>query len=129
MIEKEKKKKLYYTIAEVAEMFHVNQSTLRFWEKGFPQINLKTNDRGVRYYRQEDIELIGMIYFLVKEQGMKIANARQKLKNDRRLGKRYYDITTRLRHVRDELKAIKKELDSTQRNIQQENSIETNQIL
>ena len=30
--------KLYYNIHEVAEMFGVNESTLRYWEKEFPYL-------------------------------------------------------------------------------------------
>ncbi len=106
-----KNRKLFYSIAEVAERFNVNQSLLRFWEKEFPQIAPKTNKRGVRMYREEDIELIGMIYNLVKEKGMTISGARQRLVNEHKSVHQRYDVTTRLRIVRDELLAIKKELD------------------
>ena len=61
-IHTEKNYKLYYSIAEVAEMFDVNQSLLRFWEKEFPQIAPKTNGRGVRQYRKEDVDTIALIY-------------------------------------------------------------------
>ena len=30
--------KLYYSISEVAKMFNVSETLLRFWEKQFPQI-------------------------------------------------------------------------------------------
>lgn len=40
--------KLYYSISEVAQMFDVNESLLRFWEKEFPQISPKKGSRGVR---------------------------------------------------------------------------------
>ena len=39
--------KLYYSISEVAQMFDVNESLLRFWEKEFPQISPKKGSRGV----------------------------------------------------------------------------------
>ena len=48
--------KLYYSISEVAQMFDVNESLLRFWEKEFPQITPKTSGRGVRQYRKEEGE-------------------------------------------------------------------------
>ncbi len=121
----DKPNKLYYSIAEVAERFNVNQSTLRFWEKEFPQIAPKTNKRGVRQYREEDIELVRMIYYLVKEKGMKISSARQRLINERQAVRKNCDIATRLKHVRDELKAIRKELDKV--NIE-EKSQEANNV-
>ena len=34
--------KLYYSIKEVAEMFDLNESTLRFWETEFPHLKPKT---------------------------------------------------------------------------------------
>ena len=37
-LNKDKNLKLYFSISEVAQMFDVNESTLRFWEKEFDQI-------------------------------------------------------------------------------------------
>ena len=37
--------KLYYSISEVAQMFDVNESLLRFWEKEFPQLSPKKGSR------------------------------------------------------------------------------------
>ena len=34
----DKELKLYYSISEVARMFDVNESLLRYWEKEFPMI-------------------------------------------------------------------------------------------
>ena len=70
--------KLYYSIGEVAEMFNVNESLLRFWEKEFPVIRPKKNAKGTRQYRKEDLENIRLIYHLVKEKGMTLYVARAK---------------------------------------------------
>ena len=56
MLNTDKNLKLYYSISEVAAMFDVNESLLRFWEKEFPQLNPKKGGRGIRQYRKEDIE-------------------------------------------------------------------------
>ena len=61
MLNTDKELKLYYSIAEVADMFGVNASLLRFWEKEFPQISPRTTGRGIRQYRKEDVETIGLI--------------------------------------------------------------------
>ena len=45
MLNTDKELKLYYSIGEVADMFGVNPSLLRFWEKEFPQISPKTAGR------------------------------------------------------------------------------------
>ncbi|MEG2594201.1 MAG: MerR family transcriptional regulator, partial [Bacteroides sp.] len=83
MMSMDKDLKLFYSISEVAEMFGVNPSLLRFWEKEFPQIAPKTIGRGIRQYRKEDVEMVGLIYHLVKEKGMTLPGARQKLKDNR----------------------------------------------
>ena len=110
-IHTEKNYKLYYSIAEVAEMFDVNQSLLRFWEKEFPQIAPKTIGRGVRQYRKEDVDTIALIYHLVKEKGMTLPGARQKLKDNKEATIRNFEIINRLKEIREELLSIKKELD------------------
>ena len=69
-----KELKLYYSISEVAEMFDVNESLLRFWEKEFPQIKPRKTSGGTRQYRKEDIETIKLIYHLVKEKGMTLVD-------------------------------------------------------
>ena len=63
----ENSEKLYHTISEVATLYNVNASLLRFWETEFPQIKLRKTGRGDRLYSKENIELIGTIYYLTKE--------------------------------------------------------------
>ena len=58
-----------YTITEVAKMFDVNTSLIRFWEKEFKQIAPKKTDSGKRKFTQKDIRIFERIYDLVKEKG------------------------------------------------------------
>ena len=58
MLNKENELKLFYSISEVAEMFNVNESTLRFWEKEFPALAPKKAGRGIRQYQQKDISVL-----------------------------------------------------------------------
>ncbi|MEY8706483.1 MerR family transcriptional regulator [Bacteroides faecichinchillae] len=111
MLHTDKELKLYYSIAEVADMFGVNPSLLRFWEKEFPQISPRTSGRGVRQYRKEDVETIGLIYHLVKEKGMTLPGARQRLKVNKETTIKNYEIINRLKGIKEELLAIKRELD------------------
>jgi len=53
-LNKDKNLKLYFSISEVAQMFDVNESTLRFWEKEFDQIRPRKTGKGTRSYRQGD---------------------------------------------------------------------------
>lgn len=107
----DKEMKLYYSINEVAERYGVNPSLLRFWEKEFPQIAPKTIGRGIRQYRKEDVETIGLIYHLVKERGMTLPGARQRLKENGEATVQRYEIICRLKEIKAELVAIKQELD------------------
>ena len=72
--------KMYYSIGEVAKMFDVNESLLRYWEKEFPIISPKKAGGNIRQYRKEDIENIRLVYHLVKEKGMTLQGAKQRLK-------------------------------------------------
>jgi len=72
--------KLFYTIGEVADIFQVNHSLIRFWEKEFPSIKPKKNKKGNRLFTAADLEIFKRIYTLVKEQGFTLEGARQQLK-------------------------------------------------
>ena len=57
--------KLFYTITEVAEMFEVNASLIRFWEKEFDVLKPRKSNKGNRLYTKKDIENLRVIYHLV----------------------------------------------------------------
>ena len=97
----DKELKLYYSISEVAGMFDVNESLLRFWEKEFPQLRPKKGGRGIRQYRKEDIETVKLIYHLVKERGMTLPGARQRMKDNKEATLRNFEIVERLRSIRE----------------------------
>ena len=101
--------KLYYSISEVAQMFDVNESLLRFWEKEFPQLSPKKGSRGVRQYRKEDIETVKLIYHLVKERGMTLPG--QRMKDNKENTLRNFEIVDRLKAIREELLSMKRALD------------------
>ena len=109
---KNKDPKLYYSIGEVAQMFHVKESTLRFWEKEFDSICPKTNAKGVRFYKQEDINNIRLIHYLVKEQGMTLAGARKKLKVNKDSVTRQEEIVNRLKLIKEKLLSLKAAFDA-----------------
>ena len=69
--------KLYYTIGEVAQLFQVNTSHIRFWSKEFDVIKPATNKKGNRLYTQADIDNFRKIYHLVKEKGYTLKGAKQ----------------------------------------------------
>lgn len=110
----DKNLKLFYSIGEVARMFNVNESLLRFWEKEFPQIAPRKTAGGTRQYRKEDIEAIKLVHHLVKEKGMTLPGARQQLTKNKDNTVKNYEVLERLKNVKAELLAIKRELDGFQ---------------
>lgn len=75
--------KLYYTIGEVAAMFKVNASLIRFWEKEFDVLQPKKNKKGNRLFTATDVENLRIIYHLVKERGFTLQGAKSKLKENK----------------------------------------------
>lgn len=73
--------KLYYTIGEVADMFNVNTSLIRFWEKEFNLIQPKKSKKGNRMFTPKDIENFNKIYHLVKTNGYTLEGAKKALKS------------------------------------------------
>jgi len=68
--------KIFYSIGEVAKMFDVNTSHIRFWSKQFDVIKPATNKKGNRMYTMSDIENFKVIYHLVKEKGFTLKGAK-----------------------------------------------------
>jgi len=107
----EKNLKVYYSIREVAAMFDVNESLLRYWEREFPHLKPKTSGNKVRQYTEKDIEQIRLIYNLVKVRGFKIAAARKMLNENRDGAEKSAEVIERLMALREELQQMKKQLD------------------
>ena len=111
MLKKDKELKLYYSIKEVAQQLGVNESTLRYWEKEFPQLKPKTQALNkVRQYTAEDMELLNTIYNLVKVRGFKLAAARKMLNENRRGADRSSEVLETLISVRSQLQELKRQL-------------------
>ena len=98
--------KLFYSISEVAEMFHVNQSNLRFWENEFKQLKPKRNAKGTRFYSPEDISVIKSIIYLVNEQKLTLDGAKRKLNQKKDVVAKQQEVVERLKLIRKELLGI-----------------------
>jgi DNA-binding transcriptional MerR regulator len=97
-------KKLYYTIGEVSEMFHVNASLIRFWENEFDVLKPKKNNKGNRLFTPEDIEHLKVIYNLVKYQGFTLEGAKKYLKENKK------QIRIELKNGKDHFSEIERRL-------------------
>ena len=107
--------KLYYSIKEVAEMFGLNESTLRYWETEFPYLKPKTTGPAkIRKKKKKDIEQIKLIHNLVKVRGFKLAAAKKIINSNRDGADKRAEVLTRLMSVRDDLQALKKQMDFLQ---------------
>lgn len=103
--------KLYYTIGEVAEMFEVNTSLIRFWEKEFDVIKPKKNKKGNRLFTPEDIDNFKVIYNLVKEQGLTLEGAKKYLKENRKAVKHEFKAEkNQFSEIENKLRSIKSNL-------------------
>lgn len=98
--------KKYYKIREVAEILNIPASTLRYWESQFTIIKPKRNEHGTRFYTPADIETIRMVYFLVKEKGLKLDAAQEQIRRNHSNVSQRHKTIERLKKVRTELKSM-----------------------
>jgi len=111
MAYKEKEiEKLYYSIGEVAELFNVAPSLIRFWESEFDIIKPKKNRKGNRQFTKEDIDNVRTIYHLVKEKGFTLNGAKDMLKNDVQGVKDKMEMIDSLKKIRKFLTDLGQEL-------------------
>jgi DNA-binding transcriptional MerR regulator len=105
--------KLYYSISEVAAMFGVNASLIRFWEKEFDIIKPRKNAKGNRLFTQQDIDIFALIHHFVKERRMTLEGARQKIKENRDDAEHNFKIVKSLKKVRAMLLELKDNIDES----------------
>lgn len=104
------KGKVYYSMGEVAEMFDVNPSLLRYWEKEFDVLKPHRNKKGNRLFTPQDVDNIKIIYHLLKEKKMKIEVARKHMKDNKTDADRDALIMEKLTSIRSMLQQIKQDM-------------------
>jgi len=104
-----KAEKHYYTIGEVAALFGVNNSNIRFWTTEF-NLKVRTTQKGDRLYTPEQIEELHLIYNLVKQKGYTIAGAKVKLKEEKKKLTDAMQLRQSLLKLRGQLDIIRKQL-------------------
>ncbi|MEL7219797.1 MAG: MerR family transcriptional regulator [Bacteroidota bacterium] len=102
--------KRYYTIGEVAEMFQVSKSLIRFWENEFDFLRPHKNSKGDRRFTVQNIEQFELIYQLVKERGFTLDGAKQEIKRQQTFLKEKQAQLKRLENIRSGLMKIKEAL-------------------
>jgi len=101
--------KQYYTMGEVAEMFRVNQSLLRFWETEFSILQPRKNRKGDRYFRPVDIKNLHLIYHLLRQRKYTIEGAKEFLRKNKKAEQRFEAIQ-RLQQIKAFLLELKAQL-------------------
>ncbi len=106
----QKSHKLFYSIGEVAKMFDVNTSLIRFWEKEFDIINPKKNKKGNRLFTQADVDNFHIIYHLVKERGFTLEGAKRKLKDNKEETINNIEVVKTLKKLKQFLLDLKEDI-------------------
>ena len=113
--ETEKTGKLFYTIGEVAKMFDVNTSLIRYWEKEFSIIKPQKNAKGNRLFTPKDVENFHKIYHLVKERGMTLDGAKQHLQNNTDKNDANFEVIKSLKNIRAMIVDLRDSLDNVEK--------------
>lgn len=118
--------KYYLSIGEVAKMFNLSISNIRFWEQEFEILRPKKNRKGDRFFTRQDIENLKIIYHLLKEKGYTIEGARKKLlQNPNEVSDKVAMIES-LKKVRAFLVSLKESLDKKDHLPQEDNMVNEN---
>ncbi len=114
-------KKMFYTMGEVAEMFDVNSSLIRYWEGQFNIIKPVRNKKGNRLFTPKDVENFKTIYHLVKVRGMTLEGAKKSLRKGASYMSKEVELMDRLLNMRSlllEVREVLKEDDAEEPEVQ-----------
>ena len=101
--------KQYYSIGEVATMFKVNTSLIRYWENEFDIIEPRKNRKGDRFFKPSDIKNLQLIHDLLRRRKFTIEGARDYIKKNRQAREKY-DMIQSLQKLRAFLLELKANL-------------------
>ena len=103
--------KLIYTMGEVAQELGENTSAVRYWSNYFEQfVKPQRNAKGNRLYHPEDVETLKQIQYLLKNQGLTLEGAKQRMSEDRRSVEKRVKVLGMLKEIREDLVQVKKAL-------------------
>ena len=98
--------KLYWSIGEVAEMFKVSKSLIRFWENEFDMLRPAKNTKGERRFTENNLEQMRIIYNLVKERGFTIKGAKQEIRENKKRLKNQREAIQILEKLKENMENI-----------------------
>lgn len=81
--------KQYYSIGEVAAMFNLNTSLIRYWENEFDILEPRKNRKGDRFFKPTDVKNLQMIYDLMRRRKFTMEGAKDYLKKEKKAKEKY----------------------------------------
>ena len=103
--------KLFYSISEVADILDEPVSTVRFWTNSFPKLlSPKRTAKGNRQYKEEEIDILKQIKYLLKTEGLTLEGAGNRLQADKSGVDRQVKALESLKAIREQLVEIKNSL-------------------
>lgn len=102
--------KQYYPISEVADMFRINISQIRFWENEFDILQPKKNKKGDRFFRPEDVKNLHLIYHLLRQRKYTMEGAKEYLRKNGADADKKFAMNQSLQKIRAFLLELKSSL-------------------
>lgn len=102
--------KRYYSISEVAEMFDVSKSLIRYWEQEFDVFKPHKTRSGERKFTPENITQFLQIYQLVKERGFTLNGAKIEIQRMKSTEKRRKEMLKSLKKTRQFLMDLREDI-------------------
>ncbi|WP_395627076.1 MerR family transcriptional regulator [Daejeonella sp.] len=102
--------KLYYTMGEVTQLFDVNASQIRYYEREFEILQPKKNKKGNRLFSPEDVENLKIIFSLVKDKGFTLQGAKDHLRSNKSEVKENQKVIDSLERLKQFLLEVKEKL-------------------
>lgn len=107
--EQDQQLKRYFSIKEVAAMFDVSPSLIRYWEREFDMLKPHKGSKGDRKFTHQNLEQFRAIYHLVKERGFTLEGARQEFRLQRERQREKQAWISRLNEIKAFLEALRTE--------------------
>lgn len=102
--------KQYYAIGEVAAMFKVNTSLIRYWESEFSDIKPRKNKKGDRFFTPADVKTLELIHFLLRRKKLTIEGAKEYLRAGSQDGTAKLELVRSLEKIKAFLLELKARL-------------------
>lgn len=98
-----KRKKGFFSISAVSEMFSVHQQTIRLYERE-GLINPKRSDGNTRLFSEEDVNKLEEVIYLTHKLGINLAGVQVILKLQKQIKKMQKDMNSMFEETKQDLK-------------------------